>query len=143
MDFFNWETYISNYPDLKKAGIKTQQQAFLHYTRFGILEKRTDKVKFKLEPVEVEPVKIVVEVEPDKIVVEVEPVKIVVEVEPVKIVVEAEPVVEVEPIVEVEVVGKPIIKPEITFEFTPIDPTVVEMVKKINEKSKRKYNKKK
>ena len=130
MDFFNWEIYISNYPDLKKAGIKTQQQAFLHYTRFGLLEKRTDKVipVIKLESViKLEPVKIVVEIEPD------------VKLEPVKIVVKLEPVVEVVEVVEVEVV----VKPEITFEFTPIDPTVVEMVKTINEKSKRKYNKKK
>ena len=115
MEFFNWEIYISNYPDLKKAGIKTQQQAFLHYTRFGLLEKRTDKVI----PV--------IKLEPD------------VKLEPVKIVVKLEPVVEVVEVVEVEVV----VKPEITFEFTPIDPTVVEMVKTINEKSKRKYNKKK
>ena len=130
MEFFNWEIYISNYPDLKKAGIKTQQQAFLHYTRFGLLEKRTDKVipVIKLESViKLEPVKIVVEIEPD------------VKLEPVKIVVKLEPVVEVVEVVEVEVV----VKPEITFEFTPIDPTVVEMVKTINEKSKRKYNKKK
>jgi len=39
---FNWQAYISNYPDLQKAGICSEQQAVKHYTTFGKTEGRTD-----------------------------------------------------------------------------------------------------
>jgi hypothetical protein len=43
MESFNWVQYLSNYPDLKKARIRTEAQALNHYQRYGILEGRTDR----------------------------------------------------------------------------------------------------
>jgi len=47
MKTFNWENYILNYPDLKKAGIDNQQKAWVHYQRYGRYENRTDAPKNK------------------------------------------------------------------------------------------------
>jgi hypothetical protein len=38
---FDWEQYIENYEDLRKAGINTQQKALQHYNRYGKRENRT------------------------------------------------------------------------------------------------------
>lgn len=40
---FDWQAYLNNYPDLVDAGIRTQNDALVHYNRFGIHENRTDK----------------------------------------------------------------------------------------------------
>ena len=37
---FNWGFYLDSYPDLKKAGILTEEQSALHYHIYGIKEKR-------------------------------------------------------------------------------------------------------
>jgi FkbM family methyltransferase len=41
MKLFNYIQYLSNYPDLVSSGITTYEQAYRHYTRFGIHEGRT------------------------------------------------------------------------------------------------------
>jgi len=38
---FNWKNYLAKYPDLKKAGIKNEQQALTHYQSHGKAEGRT------------------------------------------------------------------------------------------------------
>jgi len=43
MDTFNWKKYLSNYPDLQKAGINDKLSAFRHYNNFGRNEGRIDK----------------------------------------------------------------------------------------------------
>jgi hypothetical protein len=43
MDLFNWKNYLENYPDLKDFGIYNEQQARIHYNRYGKSEGRTDK----------------------------------------------------------------------------------------------------
>jgi len=40
MESFNWKNYLENYPDL--THLKTQNEAWGHYNRFGNLEGRTD-----------------------------------------------------------------------------------------------------
>lgn len=40
---FDWVQYLANYPDLQKAKICTEQQAIVHYHRFGKSEGRTDR----------------------------------------------------------------------------------------------------
>ena len=46
MNYFDWNDYIQNYPDLQAAGIKTQQQAINHWKRHGRNENRI--VKFNI-----------------------------------------------------------------------------------------------
>jgi len=43
MDNFNWKQYISNYKDLRDAGIETKEKAVYHYVHFGKKENRNDK----------------------------------------------------------------------------------------------------
>ena len=43
MESFNWVQYLANYPDLSQVKIRTKEQAWCHYNRFGISENRTDK----------------------------------------------------------------------------------------------------
>lgn len=40
-NFFNWQQYIINYEDLKKAKINTPQKAWNHWIKFGMNEGRT------------------------------------------------------------------------------------------------------
>ena len=40
---FDWEQYIANYPDLKKAGINNKIKALNHYNNFGKKEYRSFK----------------------------------------------------------------------------------------------------
>ena len=40
---FEWETYINNYIDLKKAGINNKDKALQHWINYGKNEGRTDK----------------------------------------------------------------------------------------------------
>ncbi len=50
---FNWRQYLENYPDLGKAGIKTKEQAIIHFRRHGESEGRTDTLpKLKVIPKE-------------------------------------------------------------------------------------------
>ena len=42
MNHFDWKQYLSNYPDLKQAGINNHKQAWKHYVSFGIKENRID-----------------------------------------------------------------------------------------------------
>jgi len=44
MKFFDWQQYIKNYPDLEH--LKTYEQAYAHYTRFGKFEKRVDFIYY-------------------------------------------------------------------------------------------------
>ena len=41
MQSFNWIQYLSNYPDLRSAGISTHEHAYRHWVRFGKAENRT------------------------------------------------------------------------------------------------------
>jgi hypothetical protein len=41
MKNFNWKQYLENYPDLVKAGIKTREQALIHFRRHGESEHRS------------------------------------------------------------------------------------------------------
>lgn len=41
MQSFDYIQYLSNYPDLRPAGISTREQAYRHYLRFGMREGRT------------------------------------------------------------------------------------------------------
>jgi GR25 family glycosyltransferase involved in LPS biosynthesis len=43
MNNFDWRTYLNNYPDLVISGIRDKRRAFLHYSRYGKNEGRTDK----------------------------------------------------------------------------------------------------
>lgn len=43
METFNWNQYLLNYEDLRKAGIKSRQMAVKHFVLFGRAEGRTDK----------------------------------------------------------------------------------------------------
>jgi len=45
---FNWKNYISNYPDLQKAGINTESRALKHWNNYGIHENRTDTLGISL-----------------------------------------------------------------------------------------------
>ena len=38
---FDWKTYVENYEDLRKANIKTEVQAWLHWIKYGRREGRT------------------------------------------------------------------------------------------------------
>ena len=40
IDIDEWETYISDNPDLKKKGIKTKEKAIKHWRKFGYYEGR-------------------------------------------------------------------------------------------------------
>ena len=40
MNNFNWQFYIAYYPDLRKAGINTEEKARTHYTTHGMKENR-------------------------------------------------------------------------------------------------------
>jgi len=42
MSSFDWKQYLSNYPDLQKAGINNNRLALLHYNLHGKHENRTD-----------------------------------------------------------------------------------------------------
>ena len=45
---FDWKFYLDLYPDLKKAGINTQEKAYQHYINHGKNEGRAchpDKIK--------------------------------------------------------------------------------------------------
>jgi hypothetical protein len=42
MNKFNWQNYLENYPDLVLSGIKTKEDAWNHYQKYGRREKRTD-----------------------------------------------------------------------------------------------------
>jgi hypothetical protein len=47
---FNWQGYISKYPDLQKAGIKTREQAWNHWINLGKKENRSfEEPKEELE----------------------------------------------------------------------------------------------
>ena len=39
--FFDWQYYLGKYPDLRKNGIHTQQQAIEHWIKHGKQEGRT------------------------------------------------------------------------------------------------------
>jgi hypothetical protein len=41
---FNWKQYLQNYPDLIKAGIRTREQALIHFRRHGEHEGRSDTI---------------------------------------------------------------------------------------------------
>jgi hypothetical protein len=43
MDTFNWVHYLNNYSDLRAAGIKDQKSAYIHYLKYGFIEKRIYK----------------------------------------------------------------------------------------------------
>src|SRR5438045_1735281 len=36
----DWQFYLSKYPDLRRAGICTETQAWMHWVRFGRKERR-------------------------------------------------------------------------------------------------------
>ena len=40
---FDWQGYLNNYPDLRKAGITTANGALEHWLSHGKSEGRTDK----------------------------------------------------------------------------------------------------
>ena len=44
MNHFDWKQYLSNYPDLKQAGINNHKQTWKHYVSFGKSERRTDRI---------------------------------------------------------------------------------------------------
>ena len=48
--FFDWQFYIDFYPDLRKAGINTQEKAYNHYKQFGIKENRRTHQVIKETP---------------------------------------------------------------------------------------------
>ena len=41
MNQFDWQTYVSNYKDLQKAGINTKEKAYCHWIVYGKKEGRT------------------------------------------------------------------------------------------------------
>ena len=48
MDTFNYKQYILNYPDLQESGIFTLEQAWEHYTNFGLKEGRKDNTNYNV-----------------------------------------------------------------------------------------------
>ena len=44
-EIFDWEFYLASYEDLRKAGLKTEQDALKHYKDYGQFENR--KIRFR------------------------------------------------------------------------------------------------
>jgi hypothetical protein len=45
MESFDWQYYLDKYPDLRKNGIKTEQQTVQHWKTYGGKEGRKIKPK--------------------------------------------------------------------------------------------------
>jgi hypothetical protein len=52
---FNWQQYLSNYPDLRSVGINNKQLALRHFRLHGITEGRTDKPIARAPPIQSPP----------------------------------------------------------------------------------------
>lgn len=48
-EVFNWQDYLARYPDLREAGLKTEQDAITHWLTYGINERRQASPGFSIQ----------------------------------------------------------------------------------------------